>query len=704
MCQKRRMYKTRRRKIGTFLSKPVIISVAVLAVVGVIAGVLISNQAQTAKVCSTGRVNSTSFIKTNHLLDLTDGFSVLPTKDGGYLLMGDSLPAEGMAAPQPFIVKANANGQPAWSRWFSSQSAALGEMSSRHIGRLVAETADGNIITAIDVVDFVDEETKEIYGDILLTKLNKKGTPFWSVMLGDYSVDRPRKLWALPDGGVLLLARFLETGHGSDPADLSAITTYSVLIKVDKNGKVLATKKFAWDAVDMERLSDGGFIALANISVTKIEQPKNILGPEVAPHALPTVIRLDNNWQVAWAKSLEMIPSEINSVFSYSGGSPTIGKTVIRLAGGDFRAVQPAPDGGFLVFGFTNQILTQGLLGSAKISMTELSLRPFVAVKVDAAGSYQWNRKLTVNLATGLSANDFQVTRTADDHFVFLKEVARDSANPLSVNNDLGLIKTDADLNPLWVKQIEAERSLYGYGLQPTADRGVALAASMITTKEHSVLGSMEPYKEATLIKVDVNGEVNGCATISSHPEATVEDQSSFLVMQNMVVTGAQEGATNINKKVPEKITMAKNTARDICLYQKKSVAPTCSYLTSNTSGAELPKAKTWAVINYENTTAVAAVGDKNKSIHEELLPILNQVFNNQVKLKDSEKSMWLTYIFARQATRTDVEAVQKQLEGMGYKVDESEGGRLFVSRVGRTLHMTFNIQNSMMGKLEVLF
>jgi len=153
-------------------------------------------------------------------------------------------------------------------------------MSSSHFGRLVAETADGSIITASDVVDFVDEKTKELYGDILETKFNSKGTQAWSVMLGDYSIDRPQKIWALPNGEVLLWARFMETGHGDDVADTEAVPKYSALIRIDKNGKILSSKKMNWDALDMQRLADGSFIALANISVPKIEQSENIVESE----------------------------------------------------------------------------------------------------------------------------------------------------------------------------------------------------------------------------------------------------------------------------------------------------------------------------------------------------------------------------------------------------------------------------------------
>lgn len=715
---------------------------------------------QTSDVCSTKAVDSASFIKTNHLLDLTDGFGVLPVKDGGYLLTGDTIPAAGMAAPKPFIVKTDAKGDLLWSRWFSSQSMALGELSSRHIGRLVAETTDGNIITAIDALDFVDENVKELYGDILATKLDKKGTQIWSIMLGDYSIDRPRKIWALPGGGVLLLARFMKTGYGTDVADTDAVPKYSALIEIDKNGKVQSAKKMSWDAVDMERLTDGGFIVLAEVDVPKAKQPENILGPEVVPHALPTIIKLDHNYNVAWAKSMEMIPSEINAPTSYASSTLTIGKTVIRLAGGDFRAVQPTPDGGFIAIGFDNLLLTQGIYGGVKISdAVYYKPRPFIAVKVDINGKYLWTKKLTGNLVSAISANDFQVVKTVDGQFVIMQDVIRDSggieakyqtaaqkrkafldkcqelksdcldpaniiagAKPAAAEDNaameiladaqagnIGLIKVDADFNPRWIKKFDAERNLSGYGIAPTADKGVAVAASLLTIKQHMVMLSMEPYKEAALIKVDANGNASGCASVSDQSQAIVEDQTEYLVMQNMNVGMAGNMILNISKKVKEKVSAINDAARDICQYKKTAVAPLCSYLmpdaVSTLSGQPAtPVAKTWALINYENTEEAVADGEKNKSIHEELLPILNQVYDNQVKLKDSMKSMWLTYIFPRPATLADAEAVQKYYEGLGYKIDESEGGRLYVSKVGQTLHMTFYIQNSMIGKLEVLF
>ncbi|MDD4477241.1 MAG: hypothetical protein PHY40_03760, partial [Patescibacteria group bacterium] len=99
--------------------------------------------------CSSAPVNSTAFIKTYHLRDDTDGFSVFPVKDGGFLVTGDTIAGGGMAAPFPYIIKTDSKGGKLWSKDFSSQSMALGALSSRHLGRLAVETTDGNIVTAI---------------------------------------------------------------------------------------------------------------------------------------------------------------------------------------------------------------------------------------------------------------------------------------------------------------------------------------------------------------------------------------------------------------------------------------------------------------------------------------------------------------------------------------------------------------------------
>ncbi|MDD2785325.1 MAG: hypothetical protein PHS79_00355 [Patescibacteria group bacterium] len=681
-----------------------------------------------SQTCKAIKISSTSFIRTDHLRDKTTAYGVLPTKDGGYVLTGETVMSNAMANPTPFIIKTDAKGIALWSRQFGSTNARGTESE---VGQLAVETTDGGYVMAGKMTGFIDskyEESREGYGDILVTKLSSKGTKLWSVMVGDYGTDNTQKLWALPNGDILLLAQFMQTGHGNDIADTSTITKYSVFIKFDKNGKVLMAKKMGWDALDAQRLADGSFIVLANIKVVTAAQPENILGPEVVPHDLPTIVRLDSDYKTTWAKSLEMIPSELNTVGNIaSDGKITMGKTKIRLAGGDFQAIQQTSDGGFIAFGFSNLLLTQGMNGSIG-QITQFTPRAFVAVKVDAAGNYQWTRKLTGNLSSGITTTDFHVAKTVDNEFVIMHDVIRDSTNLQAKWDDavganaspeaqkaltdalatnIELIKVDADFNPRWVKKIDLERDLMGYGIQPTTDKGVVVTGKMSTIKQHMVMMSLEPYEEAPVIKVDVNGGMNGSVAVSNHSTATLEDQSSYLVMHDMDAGVSTDINLNINKKVDEKVTAAKNVERYITKYSKISVKQICSYINADIStggSGAIPAAKTWAFINYENAMDGSIDSDKNRQINDELLPILKKVFNDQVKMTDSMKSMWLTYYFPRLVTRADVEMVQKYYEGLGYKTDESHDGILYVSRVGLTLHMTFSVQSPMVGKLEVLF
>jgi hypothetical protein len=139
--------------------------------------------------------------------------------------------------------------------------------------------------------------------------------------------------------------------------------------------------------------------------------------------------------------------------------------------------------------------------------------------------------------------------------------------------------------------------------------------------------------------------------------------------------------------------------------YTKALVTPSCSSLGTGSSGTNETtgsQTKTYPQINFDNAKEAKIETEKSRQIHAELLPILQKIFG-KVKMTDNTSGLWLTYSFPRQATIADREAVQKAYEGLGYKVDEAEDGRLTVSKVGRSLRMTFSVNNSMVGKLEVM-
>jgi len=651
-------------------------------------------------------VSSDTVIKTNRMRDRADGYGILATKDGGYLLTGDTTWSSGMGVWNAFVIKTDAKGAALWSKQFDSQSAAQGVIAETK--RLSVQTSDGNFVVAGDIIEFYNadyESRKEGWGDVMVTKLNTSGKWMWSTMVGDYSIDFPQRLWAAPDGGVILLAKFKETGYGEDVADFDAVPGYSVIVKFDKNGKVQWSKKMNWVATDMEYLSDGSFIALAALDARVTKQPD--MGTDLAMGTLPTVIRLDSDLNVLWAKSIETPSMEYNMPTGATAADLKITKKKFRLSGGDFRSVEQTPDGGFIAFGryFNAAKLLGGAQDTGIKSPTDPI--PYIAVKMNAQGKYLWAR--TVKTAFGSFDIDLKTTKTNDGEFVLSHNVARKAGSfqPGDAATNVGLIKVNAEFSPRWIKKIDIERDTAGYDIRATRDGGIAMVGRIITNEEHMIMGSLEPWEETFLIKADANGAVSGAKVVADFTQATVEDQSSYLISQNMSV-GTEDMQLPINKNVKPVLSNIKNTQRTIVAYAKTKVTPVCSTLNAGSStlpssgeGAE-PQVKTYPQINFDNAKEAKIETEKSRQVHSELLPVLQKIFG-KVKMTDNQNGLWLTYYFPRQATVADREAVQKEYLKLGYKVDEAEGGRLTVSKVGVSLRMTFSVNNSMVGKLEVM-
>ena len=72
-------------------------------------------------------------------------------------------------------------------------------------------------------------------------------------------------------------------------------------------------------------------------------------------------------------------------------------------------------------------------------------------------------------------------------------------------------------------------------------------------------------------------------------------------------------------------------------------------------------QAKTWAQTNFKNTKKSTQCKRKSQKIHEEILPILERVFED-VKLIDNIGGFSMEYVVTL-VTRTDIDAVQKSLK-----------------------------------------
>jgi hypothetical protein len=214
-------------------------------------------------------------------------------------------------------------------------------------------------------------------------------------------------------------------------------------------------------------------------------------------------------------------------------------------------------------------------------------------------------------------------------------------------------------------------------------------------------------FQDSLLIKLDVNGNAtNDQRMISDFTDISIKDVGSFLVLKDFTPSVASL-SLKIDKRVQPKTPSLKTKTLDIC-----AVAINRAEFISTNSLPKLiisqipPKTKSWAEINYEsaeNTEEIKPVFKVATQIHQELLPILNKVFNDEIKLK-KDVSGGLEYVFGRLVTINDMAPVQHYLEGLGYKTYLAEGDQLVMMKIGRTLTLTFSLKEKTIGTLFVTY
>ncbi|MDD4902690.1 MAG: hypothetical protein PHE24_06165, partial [Patescibacteria group bacterium] len=135
-------------------------------------------------------------------------------------------------------------------------------------------------------------------------------------------------------------------------------------------------------------------------------------------------------------------------------------------------------------------------------------------------------------------------------------------------------------------------------------------------------------------------------------------------------------------------------------------LAPVISASDTPLQNSTLPgtAAKTWPQMNFERAVPAQLINDKSRTIHNELLPILNQLYDNKVKMIDNMGGAMLSYVFSRVVTKEDVVAVKKYLEGLGYKTQDEGIKQLTMYKPGYFLVMTFSVNNLDKAFLDVTY
>jgi len=171
-----------------------------------------------------------------------EGYAVLQTDDGGYIIAG-ATSSFSNGGRDVWLIRTNASGNEIWRK-------NLGGLSSDG-ARDIQKTSDGGYI----ITGWTFSQGGGYLGNALLLKVDSLGNQVWSTAFGGSDVDRGYSVQQTLDGGYILTGYTSSFGAGLDDM---------LLIKTDNLGNETWKKTFGGSGRDyghsVQQTPDGGFI------------------------------------------------------------------------------------------------------------------------------------------------------------------------------------------------------------------------------------------------------------------------------------------------------------------------------------------------------------------------------------------------------------------------------------------------------------
>ncbi len=675
---------------------------------------------------------TTTFIKSYRLKELTDTYGIAQTSDGGYVITGHTVNPAELCGYSMFWIKADSNGSKEWSKLWNNCSSD---------GYAITQLTDGNYVVAGEISgEFItDEDQAELegQGDNLVVKIDGNGNPIWTRTISEKSIDTPAKLIPTKDGGFVMSG---ETGKLVGQPDVADVMHIMFLGNFNANGETNWLKEIDADeqfgVKYATQTKDGGYILIGNIKLVD-ENDQDV----------PALVKLNKNGDYEWATGLESVPLEIPNLTMNPDKSLHVGTpNKMHIPFGTFFTAEQTKDGGYIALGnfFSSSLAADEISNLAQNAGKESS---FAAVKVDKKGKFMWTRILKIkkyleepvikktkdggyiimgnSLAIGLE--DQKITERAKTYEEMMNkyykkyplgstetpaskrdmekiaDTIEETGTPFNARN-VTLIKTDANFKYQWGKTIGINKDLDAYDIIQTADSGYAITGTWHTGIKYKSMGAWVEYTEAMIMKLDANGNLgNDNGLIADFSDTESSDASSYIVTNKL-------NSPQLLQSYP-----MDNVVRTIKVGDKKGVntiaseAKTynvkfCSVTAKDDAVGGTAVTKTRAQMKYEETKEVEAASKKGKIINDELMPILKGIFDNKVKLWDEDISGWVAYRFNRLVTKEDIDKTETALENLGYKIDRNDNRDFTATKIGMTLNFHFYLGNTNTGHLDVMY
>ncbi|MDD5626907.1 MAG: hypothetical protein PHW01_02800 [Patescibacteria group bacterium] len=632
----------------------------------------------------------------------------------------------------------------------------------------IIELKNGGYLMASKVWGFITVKEFDAgieVNKILLTKLDKNGNMIWNKSFNAFVEDAKNSLLETNDNGLLFYANItdLAPNKRGEDSEVYYDQPYSSLkiFQFDQNGNIQWSKNiknFISRKNDsyLIQAPDGGYALAGNFAETNSEKD-----PPYNYDTYPGLAKFDKNFNFEWAKSLEGIPYEMAAAVPNPDGGFEIGSQKLRQGASNIRGLIKTQDNGYLVLGNLSAALS--LMTDSMDLKSGLPHSYLIGFKFDSEGNLERVKKITLGFNIfGVPMLNFSVSSTADRKLMFVgpitwadddyqakvqnvnvqrkwysekygeAEILKDDSKKTAQSRQdwkkvqaaikavqdafregIFMMKTDQELNISWAKVVNTHRGTANYVLKATADSGAIIAGEYETNVVQSAsYGSITYYKDGFLIKLDASGNVkNNAGWVINYNDKIVTEIMTPYAISNDLSARVVPYSINLTKREPEFSLYKKakttvyapfNSSKDTLYPQSPTVSAYDAPLQNSTDTSTAKR--TWPQINYEGKTPVEPTNEKSQTIHDELMPILNQLYNDQVKLTDNMGGAMLSYVFDRIVTKDDMTAVKDYLENQGYKTQDEGTYQLTMYKPGYFLILTFSMNHTDKAFLEVTY